>query len=44
MIDAEVTWCGGGLQSRLQWVRIPPASFDTARGQESDGSNADPLW
>ena len=24
--DAEVTRCGGGLQSRIKWVRLPPAS------------------
>ena len=27
MIDAEVTWRGGGLQSRIEWVRLPPASL-----------------
>ena len=24
--DADVTRRGGGLQSRIQWVRLPPAS------------------
>jgi hypothetical protein len=24
--DAEITWRGGGLQSRNPWVRFPPAS------------------
>ena len=27
MIDAEVTRRGGGLQSRIQWVRLPLASL-----------------
>ena len=26
--DAEVTRRGGGLQSRIQWARLPPASLN----------------
>ena len=27
LTDVDVTRCGGGLQSRFQWVRLPPASL-----------------
>ena len=27
LTDVDVTRCGGGLQSRIQWVRLPPASL-----------------
>lgn len=27
VVDAEVTRRGGGLQSRIEWVRLPSASF-----------------